>query len=288
MPLSDVIGRVYGPFPTVVSPERTADLLAATGDDPGRWDGIAPPSYAAVLQFVAAPAFFADPDVVPYAGALIHADQAFTWSRPLALGDRLDVEGRVDGVRSRGPMHFVSFTVTTTGEAGPVLSSAATFVMSAGGDPADGVPDEPEPGALAKEADEPPGRRDLPPAGEPLPPLRKSASRADLVRYGAATSDFNPIHWDHEAARSAGLPGIIAHGLLMGSWAMQEASRFSPAAHPLAGIRMRFRRYLRPAVQAEVAGTVRAVDGSTAMLDLAVRADGTNLVTASAEVLTGG
>jgi acyl dehydratase len=37
--------------------------------------------------------------------------------------------------------------------------------------------------------------------------------RADLVRYAGASGDFNPIHWSDRVAGSAGLPGVIAHGM---------------------------------------------------------------------------
>lgn len=36
-----------------------------------------------------------------------------------------------------------------------------------------------------------------------------------LKRYAAASGDFNPIHLDREAARAAGHPDIIAHGMLV-------------------------------------------------------------------------
>jgi acyl dehydratase len=39
-------------------------------------------------------------------------------------------------------------------------------------------------------------------------------TREDLVRYAGASGDFNPIHWSEAAARQAGLPGVIAHGML--------------------------------------------------------------------------
>ena len=38
-------------------------------------------------------------------------------------------------------------------------------------------------------------------------------TRADLVRYAAASGDHNPIHQDEDVARSVGLPGVIAHGM---------------------------------------------------------------------------
>ncbi|MEX5631066.1 MaoC family dehydratase [Parafrankia sp. FMc2] len=41
-----------------------------------------------------------------------------------------------------------------------------------------------------------------------------SLRRSDLVRYAGASGDFNPIHWNERAAREAGLPGVVAHGML--------------------------------------------------------------------------
>ncbi|HYZ36659.1 MAG TPA: MaoC/PaaZ C-terminal domain-containing protein [Pseudonocardiaceae bacterium] len=50
--------------------------------------------------------------------------------------------------------------------------------------------------------------------GDELPTLRVRLTRADLVRYAGASGDFNPIHWSDRAARDAGLPDVIAHGML--------------------------------------------------------------------------
>ena len=43
-----------------------------------------------------------------------------------------------------------------------------------------------------------------------LPPV----DRMRLIKYAGASGDFNPIHLLDEAAEAAGLPGIIAHGML--------------------------------------------------------------------------
>ena len=40
-------------------------------------------------------------------------------------------------------------------------------------------------------------------------------TRDDLRRYAAASGDHNPIHLDPAAARAVGLPGVIAHGMLV-------------------------------------------------------------------------
>ena len=50
--------------------------------------------------------------------------------------------------------------------------------------------------------------------GDELPPLSIRVTRADLVRYAGASGDFNPIHWSDRVATAAGLPGVIAHGML--------------------------------------------------------------------------
>ena len=50
--------------------------------------------------------------------------------------------------------------------------------------------------------------------GDELPPLSVRVTRADLVRYAGASGDFNPIHWSERVATEAGLPGVIAHGML--------------------------------------------------------------------------
>lgn len=50
--------------------------------------------------------------------------------------------------------------------------------------------------------------------GDELPRLQVRITRADLVRYAGASGDFNPIHWNERVARQAGLPDVIAHGML--------------------------------------------------------------------------
>ncbi len=54
----------------------------------------------------------------------------------------------------------------------------------------------------------------MPDVGEQLPARRYQLTRADLVRYAGASGDTNPIHWSDRVASAAGLPGVIAHGML--------------------------------------------------------------------------
>ena len=50
--------------------------------------------------------------------------------------------------------------------------------------------------------------------GTELPPLTVRFTRADLVRYAGASTDFNPIHYSDRFAAQVGLPGVVAHGML--------------------------------------------------------------------------
>lgn len=50
--------------------------------------------------------------------------------------------------------------------------------------------------------------------GELLAERRYRITRTDLIRYAGASGDVNPIHWSDRVATAAGLPGVIAHGML--------------------------------------------------------------------------
>ena len=52
-------------------------------------------------------------------------------------------------------------------------------------------------------------------SGSVLPDLRKPPiTKLQLVKYAGASGDYNLIHTDDETARSVGLEGVIAHGML--------------------------------------------------------------------------
>lgn len=274
MTLAEAVGRHYGPVPVPIVASQVASFVAATGDLPGRWDDHAPPSYAAAALFAVAPVFLGDPDVVDSTRSLIHTEQTFTWLRPLQVGETIEVEGVCREVRARGPLNLVTFGLT----AGSWLEGTATFLMSA--EAAAATPEEPEPPQDARAQDDRPVPMPFPAPGEGITPMARSASRADLVRYAGASGDWNPLHWDHEAAVAAGLPGVVAHGLLMAAWLIQAAARHAPGPHPLADMRMRFRRPLRPAQQAIITGSA----DEAGRLALSVAADGVVLVSATTRV----
>ncbi|MDE2386632.1 MAG: MaoC family dehydratase [Actinomycetales bacterium] len=50
-----------------------------------------------------------------------------------------------------------------------------------------------------------------------------SLTRDSLVRYAGASGDFNPIHYRDDFAKSVGLDGVLAHGMLTMGAAVQVA-----------------------------------------------------------------
>ncbi|MFD1716505.1 MaoC family dehydratase [Georgenia deserti] len=115
--------------------------------------------------------------------------------------------------------------------------------------------------------------------------------RGRLVRYAGASGDFNPIHYSDRVATEAGLPGVIAHGMLTmglaGSAVVDWAG--DPAAVAEYGV-----RFTRPVVvpdpgeaEIEVVGTVGSVDlaASSVRVDLKVTCDGTTVLTKAQAVI---
>ena len=284
MTIDALNGLQLEPVRARIAPEKVAEYVAATSDDPDRWIDAAPPSYAGALLFMAAPLFLDRDDVRAHTKVLVHVDQRFAWHGPLDVGADLKLVGTVSKVRSRGASTFVTFEVAADGSKGRLLDSTSTFLL--GEEPAaePGI-DHGEPPALLQGRNEAPSRVQHVGAGSCLPSLAKSASRVDLVRYAGASGDFNPIHYDHEAARGAGLDGIVVHGLLMGAWMTQLAAATSSRPDPLAELRLRFRAALRPAVATTVRGVINGepVDG-VERVDLAVVAEDVELVTGHATV----
>jgi acyl dehydratase len=228
MGLADLPGRTYRAGPLSVSSDRVSDFVEVTGDDPDRWSEVAPPGFAAAALFVVAPELLDE----MRDHSVIHGEQSFTWHGPIVVGASLDVTGKVDRIRERAGVNYVGFDFLASATGKTVIEGSSLFLASGEAMPVESGFERPEPPHSYR--------------GEPLPGQR-AASRADLVRYASATRDWNPIHWDHDAAVTAGLPGVVTHGLLQAAWALAEASRHGRGPSPLGSARIRFRNPLLPA-----------------------------------------
>lgn len=70
-------------------------------------------------------------------------------------------------------------------------------------------------------------------AGDHLPSVEAPLSRTTCALFAGASGDHNPIHIDIDAAKAAGLPDVIGHGMysmamlgrVLTGWAPQAAIR---------------------------------------------------------------
>ena len=61
-----------------------------------------------------------------------------------------------------------------------------------------------------------------------------------IAAYAQASGDHNRIHLDDEFARSVGLPGVIAHGMLQMGLAATVAAEAAGGPHRLRRLQCRF------------------------------------------------
>ena len=76
--------------------------------------------------------------------------------------------------------------------------------------------------------------------GDVLPAFStEPISRWNLAMYLGASGDHNPIHVDIDFARKAGLPDVIAHGMLSMAWLGRLLTNWVPQQR-LRGYGVRF------------------------------------------------
>jgi acyl dehydratase len=99
--------------------------------------------------------------------------------------------------------------------------------------------------------------------GDEVPSLARTVNRDDVRAYADAGGDHNPLHQDDDVARTAGFPGIIAHGMFtMGHLAACVAAWAGDPAN-VVRISAQFRA---PVFMGEVivaGGRVRSMDEKT-------------------------
>ncbi len=104
--------------------------------------------------------------------------------------------------------------------------------------------------------------------GDTLPALTVHIDRTQLVRYAGASGDFNAIHWNPRVASSAGLPDVIAHGMLTMALAGRVVTDWvgDPGAIVDFGV-----RFTRPVVVADPDGAELEISARVGALDADTR-----------------
>ena len=137
------VGRVYPPDePTTVTRAEIAAFAEAVGathpahTDPavaralGHADVVAPPTWAVVVAQRVEAAYVDDPAAGIDFSHVVHAEERFTYARPIVAGDRLVTTLHVDGVVERAGLAMVTTRVEVADEAGaPVATVTSTLAV---------------------------------------------------------------------------------------------------------------------------------------------------------------
>jgi acyl dehydratase len=173
----------------------------------------------------------------------MQTEEVFEQHRPIVAGDELVVDVELTSVRRIAGRDLITVTNTFTDAAGERVHTLHTTVVGLTTEDVDpaiktavhkmmmhdvNILEVGQGGAYAKEvrpdgdirvADDAAralGTRsfDEVSVGDELPVHHATLSRGDLVNYAGVAGDANPIHWDENIAKLAGLPDVIAHGML--------------------------------------------------------------------------
>lgn len=79
--------------------------------------------------------------------------------------------------------------------------------------------------------------------------VKKPVTKVQLVKYAGASGDFNPLHTDDEFAKKVGMPGVIAHGMLVMGFLGQYIGELAGEKAEISTFQMRFGAITQPGDQ---------------------------------------
>jgi acyl dehydratase len=198
-----------------VTRERLAEYAAATNDPiPAHRSGdVASPVFAIVPVFEALLIPAVDVMPVELIPRVVHGEQDFHFHRPIRPGDKLVSRGKMIGYEGLANGTRAAIYLECRTEEGELVNEQYVTTFVRGFDAGKSI------GQLSPSHKFDEELRSSPPTAR----VAQHVDDDQTFRYAPAAGDPMPIHLDEEVARSAGLPGIIAHGLCtmaFTSWAL--------------------------------------------------------------------
>lgn len=134
MPISpEHVGRSYPPTdPYLVEQVKIAEFATALGDPNSIYrgpDAVAPPTFAFVISSAAWESLFADPELDLALHRILHADQKFSFTRPLRVGDQITATLTIDKVRARGNTDMIGTSVQLTDQDGHEVATVHATLL---------------------------------------------------------------------------------------------------------------------------------------------------------------
>ncbi|MEO6794460.1 MAG: fused (3R)-hydroxyacyl-ACP dehydratase subunits HadA/HadB [Mycobacterium sp.] len=274
---------------------------------PAHWDVAAAaelgyPELVAPLTFTSVPAMATNRQmfesiIVGY-DTYMQTEEVFEQHRPIVAGDELDVDVELTSVRRVAGRDLITVTNTFTDAAGERVHTLHTTVVGVTANEVDAtvraavynamvhdvnILDVGASNAAYQRTVRPEGESriskgtmtrtpatpsfDEVKVGDVLPVRQIGLSRGDLVNYAGVASDANPIHWDEYLAKLAGLPDVIAHGMLTMGLGAGFASAWTgdPGAVTRYAVRLSAPAIVTAKAGAEIefSGKIRSLDPAT-------------------------
>lgn len=143
MPVNpELVGRVFPPTsPYLVGREKVREFARAVfADDPqhtdpaaaqalGYADVVAPPTFAIVVQELTLQQLLGQPDSGIVLQNVLHAEQRFSYSRPIVAGDELTGRLAVTGIRVLGGNAMVTSESVITDASGEHVVTATSVLL---------------------------------------------------------------------------------------------------------------------------------------------------------------
>ncbi|MCV7204462.1 (R)-hydratase [Mycolicibacterium peregrinum] len=238
----------------LVGREKVREYARAVQDyHPAHWDvdAAAKLGYSglvAPLTFTSTPAMACNrrmfESIVVGYDTYLQTEEVFEQHRPIVAGDELHVDVELTSVRRIAGRDMITVTNTFTDTAGERVHTLHTTVVGVTADDINPATMTAVQNAMMHDVDfsgiggsddyqktvRPEGEVRISEGGLTRTPGTPSfddlkvgdelgvhhtrLSRGDLVNYAGVAGDANPIHWDEDIAKLAGLPDVIAHGML--------------------------------------------------------------------------
>jgi len=93
-----------------------------------------------------------------------------------------------------------------------------------------------------------------------IPTLARVVTAEDVRAYAEASGDRNPLHVDEDAAREAGFPGVIAHGMFTMGHLSACIARWAGGPERIRRLSAQFRAPVFMGEEIVAGGRVKAVD----------------------------
>lgn len=157
-------------------------------------NAVAPPAFACVVGIDQLNQVMYDPDLGVDMALLVHARQEHLLYAPIRAGDDLMVTTVLEKVDLAETGHTFTVATSLTNQDDVVAAEARSvmFIRRTGTVKAPAVPPE---------------------AHEPVFEAPEEVAEDQAARYAEASGDHNPIHLDPEAAKNAGFPNPVLHGM---------------------------------------------------------------------------